>query len=153
MEACMIVHDNSENFSPITHVNGLPMIFGFILIVVMVILAMPPMKNELTLQYSMHGGGFCCDEIGYAPVVNKIEILEGGEIMWNGKTSNLTEIQKYLREITKMNPQPELHFHPAPNANYEAVIKTVTMVQQSGVTFLGWAGNEQYRVFGKAKRK
>ncbi len=146
----MIASDNNEDFSPITHINGLPIIVGLFVSVILIVLAAPPTKHELILDYPLDVG--CCEEPHYKPVVNKIEILEDGAIRWNGKESNLADIQKYLRQTKTMNPEPELHFEPAPNANYKTVMKTVTMIQQSDVTRLGWIGNEQYRHFTKAKR-
>ena len=142
--------NNSQEFIPITHINGLPIIGGFICLVILLMLGMAPKKYELMLDYPTDGG--CCDEMHYEPMVNRIEVLDDGEIRWNGKKSSLADIREYLQQTKTMNPEPELHFAPVPNANHETVIETVTMIKKSGITKLGWVSNEQYREFGKAKR-
>ena len=66
---------------------------------------------------------------------------------WRGTASPVDEVtlRQYLDATAAMNPEPELHFQPDPPARYEEVDRTLAVIKRSGVTKLGFIGNEQYR--------
>jgi biopolymer transport protein ExbD len=54
-------------------------------------------------------------------------------------------LQQYLEQTKTMNPEPELHFQPDPAAKYEKVDTVLAVIKRSGISKLGFIGNEQYR--------
>jgi biopolymer transport protein ExbD len=76
---------------------------------------------------------------------NKITIDPAGTTAWNGTPVDEVTLRQYLDQSAAMNPEPELHFQPDPAARYEVVDRTLATVKRSGVTKLGFIGNEQYR--------
>ncbi|MBB4616282.1 biopolymer transport protein ExbD [Sphingomonas abaci] len=76
---------------------------------------------------------------------NKITIDAAGTVAWNGSPVDEVTLRQYLDQSAAMNPEPELHFQPAPDARYEVVDKTLAVVKRSAITKLGFIGNEQYR--------
>jgi biopolymer transport protein ExbD len=43
-----------------------------------------------------------------------------------------------------MNPVPELHLRPAPDARYEVVDSVLAVTKRANVTKMGFVGNEAY---------
>ena len=43
-----------------------------------------------------------------------------------------------------MNPIPELHLQPDPNARYELVDEVLAVTKRAQVTAMGFVGNEAY---------
>jgi biopolymer transport protein ExbD len=46
-----------------------------------------------------------------------------------------------------MNPIPELHLQPDPNARYELVDEVLAVTKRARVEKMGFVGNEAYAVF------
>jgi biopolymer transport protein ExbD len=76
---------------------------------------------------------------------NKITIDPAGQTAWNGAPVDDVTLRQYLDASAALNPEPELHFQPAPEARYDVVDRVLAVVKRSGITKLGFIGNEQYR--------
>jgi biopolymer transport protein ExbD len=79
------------------------------------------------------------------PEKNKISIDAAGTVAWNGSPVDEVTLRQYLDQTAGMNPEPELHFQPDPQARYEVVDRTLAVVKRSAISKLGFIGNEQYR--------
>ena len=53
----------------------------------------------------------------------------------------------YLERTRAMSPEPELHVQPDAQARYAVVDNVLAIIKRSGVTKMGFVGNEQYRAF------
>jgi biopolymer transport protein ExbD len=78
-------------------------------------------------------------------VKNKVIVDPAGTVQWNGSPVDLVTLQQYLEQTKTMNPEPELHFQPDPAAKYEKVDTVLAVIKRSGISKLGFIGNEQYR--------
>jgi biopolymer transport protein ExbD len=76
---------------------------------------------------------------------NKVGIDAAGIVTWNGAPVDEVTLRQYLDQTASMNPEPELHFQPAPDAKYAKVDETLAVIKRSAVKKLGFIGNEQYR--------
>src|SRR3546814_12154588 len=65
-------------------------------------------------------------------------------IYWNGTAVDPATLKSYLRQTTQMDPEPELHLEPDPNARYALVDQVLAVAKQSQVTKMGFVGNERY---------
>lgn len=79
------------------------------------------------------------------PDKNKISIDAAGVVAWNGTPVDDLTLRQFLDQTTQLDPEPELHFQPEPTAHYETVDRVLAVIKRSGVTKLGFIGNEQYR--------
>ena len=57
---------------------------------------------------------------------------------------NLVQLRQYLDVTQQMDPIPELHLQPEPNARYELVDQVLAVTKQAKVTKMGFVGNEAY---------
>ena len=74
-----------------------------------------------------------------------VGIDAAGTVTWNGSPVDEVTLRQYLDQTAAMNPEPELHFQPAPDAKYAKVDETLAIIKRSAVSKLGFIGNEQYR--------
>ncbi|HEU0133236.1 MAG TPA: biopolymer transporter ExbD, partial [Allosphingosinicella sp.] len=81
------------------------------------------------------------------PVKNKIVITPQDQIMWNGTPINQEMLRTYLDSTQTMNPVPELHLQPDPNARYELVDEVLAVTKRARVEKMGFVGNEAYGTF------
>ena len=81
------------------------------------------------------------------PVKNKVVITPQGQVLWNGTPVDLTTLRQYLDLTTTMNPVPELHLQPDPQARYELVDEVLAVTKRAQVTAMGFVGNEAYANF------
>jgi biopolymer transport protein ExbD len=81
------------------------------------------------------------------PVKNKIVVTQAGAVLWNGAPVNLVQLRQYLDQTQQMNPTPELHLQPEPEARYELVDQVLVVTKQARVDKMGFVGNEAYSQF------
>jgi biopolymer transport protein ExbD len=81
------------------------------------------------------------------PVKNKIVISPGDIVLWNGTPIDLVRLRQYLDVTQTMNPVPELHLQPEPNARYELVDEVLAVTKRARVEKMGFVGNEAYANF------
>lgn len=81
------------------------------------------------------------------PVKNKVGVDADGVIRWNGAVVDRLTLRQYLAASLRMPVEPELQFQPDAAARYLAVDEVLADIRRSGVTKLGFVGNERYRDF------
>ena len=62
------------------------------------------------------------------------------------RRSNLVKLRQYLDVTQQMDPIPELHLQPEPDARYELVDEVLAVTKQAKVR-MGFVGNEAYANF------
>ena len=71
-------------------------------------------------------------------------ITQAGAVLWNGAPVNLTQLRQYLDVTQQMDPIPELHLQPEPEARYEVVDDVLAVTKQAKVSKMWFVGNEAY---------
>jgi len=66
------------------------------------------------------------------------------EIAGAGGSVTLAQLRTYLDITQQMNPVPELHLQPDPNARYELVDEVLAVTKHARVEKMGFVGNEAY---------
>jgi biopolymer transport protein ExbD len=80
-------------------------------------------------------------------VKNKIVVTKAGQIVWNGTPVTRDGLEYNLRQMTLIDPQPELHLQPEAEARYEVVNDVFVATKKAKVTRMGFVGNEAYGTF------
>ena len=81
--------------------------------------------------------------ISVNPQFNQLTIA-GREVRWNARSVTDKQLAQLLATSCSMNPEPELHFQPAVDADYVVSARILIIVRNSGVTKVGFVGNEAY---------
>ena len=133
--------DNSEG-EPMLDINVTPLIDVMLVLLIMFIITLPVQTHAVKLDLPQDQTNQPPPPID--PIKNKIVITQAGAVLWNGAPVNLTQLRQYLDVTQQMDPIPELHLQPEPEARYEVVDDVLAVTKQAKVSKMGFVGNEAY---------
>jgi biopolymer transport protein ExbD len=133
---------NNEAGEPMMDMNVVPLIDILLVLLIMFIITIPVQTHAVKLDLPQNQDVTNPPPID--PIKNKIVITGGGEILWNGTSVNQQQLRLYLDQTQQMNPTPELHLQPEPNARYELVDEVLAITKRARVDKMGFVGNEAY---------
>ena len=138
----MAMSGGRDDGEPMMEMNTTPLIDVMLVLLIMFIITIPIQTHAVKVDLPVNSKT-------NTPVVNteknKIGIDAAGTVTWNGAPVDEVTLRQFLDQTAAMNPEPELHFQPAPDAKYAKVDETLAVIKRSAVTKLGFIGNEQYR--------
>ena len=139
----MAMSGGKEDDGPMMEMNMTPLIDVLLVLLIMFIITIPIQTHAVKVDLPVNSPNPPQNPID--PEKNKISIDASGTVAWNGSPVDEVTLRQYLDQTAGMNPEPELHFQPDPQARYEVVDRTLAVVKRSSITKLGFIGNEQYR--------
>ena len=131
--------------STMLEINTTPLIDVMLVLIIMLIITIPPQTHAVKLDLPQQNTQNEPPPID--PVKNKIVVTGAGAVLWNGSPVNLTQLRQFLDITQQMNPTPELHLQPEPEARYELVDEVLVVTKQAKVDKMGFVGNEAYSKF------
>ncbi len=142
----MAMQTTSDNSSgePIMDINTTPLIDVLLVLLIMFIITIPIQTHAVKLDLPQSDGS---PPPPVDPIKNKIVIMTNGALLWNGAAVNTDQLRQYLEVSQQMDPLPELHLQPEPNARYEVVDQVLAITKQAHVEKMGFVGNEQFANF------
>ena len=133
---------NGESDEPMMDINTTPLIDVMLVLLIMFIITIPIQTHAVKLDLPVDQPTNQPPPVD--PVKNKIVITPQGAILWNGETVDQVRLRQYLDISQTMNPIPELHLQPDPQARYELVDEVLAVTKQASVEKMGFVGNEAY---------
>ncbi len=130
---------------PMMDINTTPLIDVMLVLLIMFIITIPIQTHAVKLDLPQDQPNQQPPPID--PVKNKIVITPQDLILLNGAPINQDTLRQYLDVTQTMNPVPELHLQPEPNARYELVDQVLAVTKRARVEKMGFVGNEAYAVF------
>jgi biopolymer transport protein ExbD len=127
---------------PMMEINTTPLIDVMLVLIIMLIITIPPQTHAVKLDLPQDSSQNPPPPID--PVKNKIVITQAGAVLWNGEQVNLVQLRQFLDVTQQMDPVPELHLQPEPEARYELVDQVLAVTKQAKVSKMGFVGNEAY---------
>jgi biopolymer transport protein ExbD len=135
---------DNQSGEPIMDINTTPLIDVLLVLLIMFIITIPIQTHAVKLDLPQSDGS---PPPPVDPIKNKIVIMTNGALLWNGAAVNADQLRQYLEVSQQMDPLPELHLQPEPNARYEVVDQVLAITKQAKVEKMGFVGNEQYANF------
>ncbi|MGH6616400.1 ExbD/TolR family protein [Sphingomonas sp.] len=139
----MAMSGGSDDGEPMMEMNTTPLIDVMLVLLIMFIITIPIQTHAVKVDLPVNDPNSVTQPID--PEKNKVTIDPAGIVAWNGTPVDTVTLQQYLETTKTINPEPELHFQPDPQARYAKVDEVLAVVKRSGVSKLGFIGNEQYR--------
>ena len=127
---------------PMMDINTTPLIDVMLVLLIMFIITIPIQTHAVKLDLPVDQQTNEPPPID--PVKNKIVVEPNGAVLWNGAPVDLVTLRQYLDITQTMNPIPELHLQPHPNARYEVVDQVLAVTKRAAVEKMGFVGNEAY---------
>jgi biopolymer transport protein ExbD len=142
----MAVSMGSAEGEPMMDINTTPLIDVMLVLLIMFIITIPIQTHAVKLDLPQNTNN---TPPPIDPVKNKVVITAAGQVTWNGVPlpSDLLLLRQYLEQTQQMNPIPELHLQPEPNARYELVDEVLAVTKRAHVEKMGFVGNEMYANF------
>jgi biopolymer transport protein ExbD len=135
----------SSDDEPMMDINTTPLIDVMLVLLIMFIITIPIQTHAVKLDLPQDQPNQQPPPID--PVKNKIVISPGDIVLWNGTPIDMVRLRQYLDVTQTMNPVPELHLQPEPNARYELVDEVLAVTKRARVEKMGFVGNEAYANF------
>lgn len=139
----MAISGGTEDGEPMMEMNTTPLIDVMLVLLIMFIITLPIPTHAVKVDLPQNDP--TRQQQLVEPDKNKISIDAAGVVSWNGTPVDDLTLRQFLDQTTQLDPEPELHFQPDANARYEVVDRILAVVKRSGVSKLGFIGNEQYR--------
>jgi biopolymer transport protein ExbD len=137
----MAMSGGKDDGAPMMDMNMTPLIDVLLVLLIMFIITIPVQTHAVKVDLPVNSAN------PPPPVEtqkNKIVIDAQGQVTWNSVPVDDATLAQFLEQTKAIQPEPELHFQPLPDARYEVVDRVLAVVKRSGVTKLGFIGNEQY---------
>lgn len=142
--AMQTTSDNRRG-EPMLDMNVVPLIDILLVLLIMFIITIPPQTHAVKLDLPQDQTNMPPPPI--LPTKNKVVVTAGNEILWNGTPVSAQQLRLYLDATQQMDPIPELHLQPEPNARYALVDEVLAITKRAGVEKMGFVGNEAYATF------
>jgi biopolymer transport protein ExbD len=133
--------DNTEG-EPMMDINTTPLIDVMLVLLIMFIITIPIQSHAVKLDLPINQPNQAPPPVD--PVKNLLVVTRGGAVTWNGAQVSLTQLRQYLDISQQMNPIPELHLQPEPDAPYGMVDEVLAVTKRAHVEKMGFVGNEAY---------
>jgi biopolymer transport protein ExbD len=130
---------------PMMDINTTPLIDVMLVLLIMFIITIPIQTHAVKLDLPQDQQNQLPPPVD--PVKNKVVITPAGQVLWNGNPVDLVTLRQYLDLTQQMNPIPELHLQPDPQARYELVDEVLAVTKRAHVEKMGFVGNEAYANF------
>jgi biopolymer transport protein ExbD len=143
----MAMQTTSDNTAgePMMDINMTPLIDVMLVLLIMFIITIPIQTHAVKLDLPVDQPNQPPPPID--PVKNKVVVTASGQILWNGAAVNQDQLRQYLEISQQMNPIPELHLQPEPEAKDELVDEVLAITKRAHVEKMGFVGNEAYMKF------
>jgi len=130
---------------PMMDINTTPLIDVMLVLLIMFIITIPIQTHAVKLDLPQDNKDQTKPLID--PVKNKVTVDTSDKIFWNGTEIDLLRLRQYLDITQTMNPIPELHLQPDPQARYVTVDQVLAVTKRANVEKMGFVGNEAYGAF------
>jgi biopolymer transport protein ExbD len=141
----MAISGGRDDGEPMGEMNTTPLIDVMLVLLIMFIITIPIQTHAVKIDLPVNSDDNTPPPID--PIKNKVSVDPAGTITWNGTPIDLVTLRIYLTRTRAMDPEPELHVQPDPQARYSVVDNVLAVIKRSEVTKMGFVGNEQYRAF------
>ncbi len=123
-------------------INTTPLIDVMLVLLIMLIITIPIQTHAVKLDLPANTPPQTKPPVNVDK--NKVTIDPAGQIFWNGTPIDLKTLRQYLDISQQMNPVPELHLQPDPQARYVVVDEVLAVTKRAQVEKMGFVGNEAY---------
>ena len=133
---------DNESGEPMMDINTTPLIDVMLVLLIMLIITIPVQTHAVKLDLPVNQANNAPPPVD--PIKNVLSVTANGTTTWNGQPVNLDQLRQYLDVSQQMNPIPELHLQPEPDAPYGTVDEVLAVTKRAHVEKMGFIGNEAY---------
>ena len=120
--------------APMAEINMIPLIDVMLVLLVIFIITAPLLTHAVKIDLpkaSSHALETRPDNV-------QLAIRETGQVYWNGERVEPAALDARLKEIARLEPQPEVHIRADRRTEYQRVAEVMSTVARAGVTRMGF---------------
>ena len=121
-------------------INTTPLIDVMLVLLVMLIITIPIQLHSVNLEMPV---GKAPDNL-VKPEKIQIDIDEKSTVYWQGLPVTAAELDQKMGEISKFEPQPEVHIRPNKTSQYAVFANVLSSSKRIGLTKIAVIGAEQF---------
>lgn len=135
----------TPDYEPFASMNITPLIDVMLVLLVMMILSIPMMTHKVPLDLPQPG-----PSNSDLAVIHMIDLNAAGTLAWDGSPIDAATLQSRLAAV-RSDPNTEIQIRADAAARYERFDQTLAVIERSGITKLGFVGNERFKDFDAGK--
>jgi biopolymer transport protein ExbD len=143
--AIAIRSQTNSSFEPFADMNITPLIDVMLVLLVMMILSIPMMTHKVPVDLPLPGM-----PTTRTPVIHLIDLDARGALAWDGMPVDDKVLQARLAAV-RPDPNVQVQIRADAAARYERFDQTLAVIERSGITKLGFIGNERFKDFTAGK--
>src|SRR4029450_5647137 len=128
---------------PMMDINTTPLIDVMLVLLIMFIITIPIQTHAVKLDLPVDQPNTPPPPID--PVQSNVVFPAQGQILWNGSAVSPEQLRQYLELSQQIQPTPELHLQPEPEARYELVDEVLAITKRAHVEKMGLGVKECYQ--------
>ncbi len=121
-----------------TTINVVPLVDIMLVLLIIFIITLPVATEAVSIDLPRQSDTQPPDVVEQ-PIT--ITVQSDGQILWNGTPSSLTDINSYVLDAAKKDPQPEVHIAADKRARYQKIADVLFIVQRGKLKKIGFAGD------------
>ncbi len=121
-----------------TTINVVPLVDIMLVLLIIFIITLPVATEAVSIDLPRQSDTPPPDVVEQ-PIT--ITVQSDGQILWNGTPSSLTDINSYVLDAAKKDPQPEVHIAADKRARYQKIADVLFIVQRGKLKKIGFAGD------------
>lgn len=138
----MNVGEGGAEDDPMMEINTTPLIDVLLVLLVMLIITIPLQTHAVKLDMPQ---AVTVEKEVKKPSIVQLQIDAEGTVIWNGEPlADEAAVEARMAEAAVEDPEPEIHLRPDRDVEYDYVAKVLSAAQRTGLTKIGFVGNEQY---------
>jgi biopolymer transport protein ExbD len=143
----MAMSSGGAEGDPMMEINTTPLIDVMLVLLIMFIITLPPATHAVKIDLPQDCAPNCPPPPAILPTKNVLYIAPNDAVLWNGAPVAMSQLRGMLEATQTMDPVPELHLQPDPQARYDVVDTVLAQTKLAKVSKMGFVGNEAYRGF------
>ena len=124
---------------PMVEMNTTPLIDVLLVLLIMFVITIPLQSHAVKIELPQATGLPDIDR-----TKNRVAVDQAGTVTWNGSSVTDAELGALLVASRALPSEPETQFAPTHDARYERVDQLLALMSRTGITRLGFVGNERY---------
>lgn len=127
-------HDFDDDNGIISEINMTPLVDVMLVLLIIFMITVPVLTHSIPLELP---------QVSHQPSQDKpdtviLAVTADGSVYWNQDKLNKNELKNRLQQAAMRTPQPAFQLKGDRAVAYEHVVSTLAVVQQAGITQLGF---------------
>ncbi|NUY04276.1 ExbD/TolR family protein [Paraburkholderia youngii] len=125
----MSVGQNEDSDDVIAAINTTPLVDVMLVLLIIFLITIPVVTHTVPVQLPKE----TIQPLQTTPASIEIAVNRDGDFFWNEKHVDSATLLSRLKDVSVMQPQPEVHVRGDQNTRYEFIGRVITTCERAGI--------------------